>query len=77
MNQLEAFLEKTWDALLSREPQRIRQTFAGLDGNSQHVVLEHLKKMVSESGWQPEQVLSARAALEALEPEERSKDEPR
>jgi hypothetical protein len=69
MNQLEAFLEKTWDALLSREPQRVRQTYASLDPDSQHVVLEHLKKMVSESGWQPEQIISARTALDAIQPE--------
>ncbi len=69
MNQLDAFLEKTWDSLLSRDPQRIKQTYSSLDPDSQHVVREHLKKMVGESGWQPEQILSARAALQAIEAE--------
>ena len=67
MNHLEAFLEKTWDALLSREPEKIVQTFSTLDPDSQHVVLEHLKNMVSEAGWHPEQVISAQAALKALQ----------
>ncbi|MHC1740728.1 MAG: hypothetical protein AB9897_06405 [Anaerolineaceae bacterium] len=67
MNQLEAFLEKTWDSLLSRNPQRITRTFTELDPASQHVVIEHLKKMTSDSGWQAEQVISARAALHAIQ----------
>lgn len=67
MNKLEAFLEKTWDALLSREPQKIQETFKQLDPESQRVVIDHLKKMASEDGWHPEQVLSARAALDALQ----------
>jgi hypothetical protein len=69
MNQLETFLEKTWDALLSRDAQRITKTFASLDQESQHIVLEHLKKMVSEDGWHPDQVLSAKAALQAIQSE--------
>jgi hypothetical protein len=69
MNHLEAFLEKTWDALLSRDPEKIVRTFSTLDPDSQHVILEHLKKMVSETGWHPEQVISAQAALQALQSE--------
>ena len=69
MNHLEAFLEKTWDSLLSRDPEKIVRTFSDLDPDSQHVVLEHLKKMVSETGWHPEQVISAQAALQALQSE--------
>jgi hypothetical protein len=68
MNQLEAFLEKTWDSLLSRDPDRIERTYLALDKDSQHVVLEHLKKMAVEPGWQPEQVTSARAALQVIRP---------
>ncbi len=68
MNQLEAFLEKTWDSLLSRDPDRIERTFLSLDMDSQHVVLEHLKKMAGEPGWQPEQVTSARTALKVIRP---------
>ena len=66
MNQLETFLEKTWDALLSRDPVQIAKTYAGLDTSSQHVVLEHLKKMANEPGWLESQVVSAQAALKVL-----------
>lgn len=59
-------LENLWDGLLSREPERICATYETLDLASRAVVLAHLKRMVSESGWHPEQVLSARAALQAL-----------
>lgn len=67
MGSLEAFLEKTWDALLSRETEQIQSTYLSLDGQNQRVVLEHLKKMVSEPGWHPEQMTSARAALDAIQ----------
>lgn len=73
MNQLEAFLEKTWDSLLSRDPQQIQNTFAALDPASQKVVVSHLKKMVSEEGWHSEQVISAQAALNALSNQDRGK----
>ena len=66
MDYLEAFLEKTWDGLLSRDRHSIMQTFNCLDSANQHVVLEHLKKMANETGWHPEQVLSAKVALEAI-----------
>jgi len=67
MNRLEAFLEQTWDNLLSRDPEKIGSTYASLDPSSQQVVLRHLRKMVSETGWQPVQVQSAQAALQVLE----------
>ncbi len=59
-------LEIFWDNLLSREPTRIRAAFAELDHASQGAVLAHLERMASEEGWQPEQAVSARAALKAL-----------
>jgi len=61
-----SFYEKTWDAILSRKPETIRSTFLHLDPSSQKVVLAHLKKIATEEGWHAEQVLSARAALDAL-----------
>jgi hypothetical protein len=67
MNQLEAFLEKTWDYLLSRDPHKIEQMYLSLDASSRHLVYAHLQKMVNEPGWQPEQVLSARMALQVIE----------
>lgn len=61
-----SFLEKTWGEILSRRPVRIKRMFAALDDASQREVLQHLKRMVSESGWQEPQVISARIALDAL-----------
>lgn len=60
-------LESLWNELLSRQPKRIRRAFASLDPSEQNAVLAHLHRMVSESGWQPEQRASAQAALSALE----------
>ena len=62
----ETFLEKAWDDLLSREPERIESRFKSLDSQSQTVVIEHLNLMISDEGWHPEQVISAQKALETL-----------
>jgi len=62
----EQWLAAAWDGILSREPERIRQTYAALDPASQKEVLAHLGRMVTEEGWHPGQVESARAALMAL-----------
>lgn len=59
-------LEMIWDNLLSRSPERIRAVFASLDEESRCEVIAHLKRMASEDGWHPEQVASARAALDTL-----------
>jgi len=60
-------LEALWNDLLSRQVELIREAFNLLDPTSQRTVLLHLKRMESESGWQPEQRTSAKAALRALE----------
>ncbi len=67
MTHLEAFLEQTWDGILSRETQRVGSVFDQLTKENQKVVLNHLHKMAEEEGWHPEQVKSARFALEVLE----------
>lgn len=67
MSQLDAFLEKTWDALLSRNPQEILAAYQSLDSKSQHVVEEHLQKMVSQTGWHAEQIKSAAIALQTIQ----------
>jgi hypothetical protein len=59
-------LEELWEMLLSRDPDLIRAAFGGLSPEEQAVVLQHLSKMAAEDGWHPEQVISAKAALEAL-----------
>lgn len=64
-----SFLEKTWDAILSRDSERVCKTFLALQAADQAVIMDHLRKMVSEPGWHPEQVISAREALKALEQE--------
>ena len=58
--------QQFWDALLSRQPERVRAAFAGLDEAERDQVLKHLRRMVGEAGWHPEQKKSARAALKAL-----------
>lgn len=60
-------LEMLWDQILSREPEKIRAAFAGLDPASQQEVYTHLQRMTREAGWHPEQRRSAEAALSALE----------
>jgi len=66
MNKAPEQLDQLWDNLLSRQPDLIRAAFASLDISSQKAVLTHLHRMVSDSGWQPEQKNSAEAAIHAL-----------
>lgn len=61
------FLEKVWGEILSHRPARIQRMFTSLDPSSQQEVLEHLRKMVTEEGWQEVQIISAQQALKALE----------
>ena len=58
--------EQLWEDLLSRQPETIKEAFASLDPSDQKAVLAHLQRMVGESGWQTEQRLSARVALDIL-----------
>jgi hypothetical protein len=60
-------LEVLWNDLLSRQPELIRAAFDSLDKPTQKTVLTHLQRMVSEAGWQPEQLASAKAAIHTLE----------
>ena len=59
-------VELFWESLLSRQPDQIQAAFDSVDKITQAQVLEHLRQMVSEEGWHPEQVLSAQTALEIL-----------
>jgi hypothetical protein len=61
------YLEDVWDAILSRQPDLIWQSYNNLDRASQKVVITHLHRMVSEPDWHPEQQVSAKTALEVLE----------
>ncbi len=66
-SQNEAYLEKFWDNMLSRDPQKILEAFKPLDKHDRQVVLDHLNRMLNEVGWHSEQRDSALAALHALE----------
>jgi truncated hemoglobin YjbI len=59
-------LEEIWEDLLSRQPERARQAFTGLSEAERLAVLEHLRRMVKETGWHAEQRESAWLALKAL-----------
>jgi hypothetical protein len=59
-------LTQFWDALFSRQPERIRQVFAPLDMATRKALIDHLQRMVTEPDWQPVQRDSAQAALDAV-----------
>ena len=69
------FLEKVWGEILSRRPVRIQRMFLSLDPASQQEVLQHLKRMTTEEGWQEEQIISAKQALNILIPKSPAKNE--
>ena len=60
-------IENLWDHLLSRQPELIRAAFQSLAPQEQQDVLAHLQRMVSETGWHPEQIASAQAALDSIQ----------
>lgn len=62
----ESDLEKLWDRLLSRQPELVLKAFRTLKSQDREAVMDHLRRMASEPGWHPEQVKSARVALDAL-----------
>jgi len=70
LGDYEPYLEKTWNAILSRDKAQIIRAFNALDQESRQAVVNHLQKMSSESGWHPEQAKSARSALQAIFDEE-------
>lgn len=55
-----------WELLLSREPYKVRSAYRALDEEAQAAVTAHLRVMVGEEGWHPEQVKSAQAALDII-----------
>lgn len=59
-------LEELWDYLLSAEPEKVQLAFEQLDESEGQAVVTHLRRMVTEPGWQPGQRESARAALKIL-----------
>jgi len=71
---MESELERIWDGILSREPERIRATYRGLSIQDRRTVITHLHRMLDEGGWHKEQQLSAKIALEALKVRRRKHD---
>ena len=59
-------VEIVWEALLSRDVAQIRPAYLALDAQTRRAVGSHLRVMTSEDGWHPEQVISARAALDVI-----------
>lgn len=66
MSSLEEYLESVWDGILSEDEEIIQETYLSLSAEDQQVVLSHLQKMVSESGWHPVQIQSASKAITVL-----------
>jgi hypothetical protein len=62
-------IENLWDALLSRQAEKVRAAFRSLDDEQQRAAYAHLQRMAREPGWHLEQRLSAQVALEILEKE--------
>jgi hypothetical protein len=60
------FIEKLWENILSREANLIKSAYDSLADEEKQQVVDHLKIMISESGWQKEQQISAAAALEVI-----------
>lgn len=61
-----SFLESVWDGILCMQNARIMQTFLSLDEDNQQTVKNHLLRMTTEPGWHPEQVKSAKFALQTI-----------
>lgn len=60
-------LEQFWNAVLSRQPQRIRRAVKPLDTAARAALLAHLQRMVIEEGWLPQQRDSAQAAIDVIQ----------
>lgn len=60
-------LQVIWDALLSRQAERVVSMYNSLSSRDKKEVLDHLIRMSTESGWHPEQRASAIAALAAIQ----------
>jgi hypothetical protein len=59
-------IEEVWEALLSENPAAIRKLWMDLTDDEALAVLEHLKRMASEEGWQPAQKQAAETALRVI-----------
>ncbi len=60
-------LEQLWDAILSRNEEKIKTAYCDLEQAEKASLLAHLRIMAHEEGWHPEQKKSAQIALKHLE----------
>ena len=60
-------LDNLWIELLSADPARIRRAWGKLTDEEALAVLEHLRRMKDEAGWQLAQRQSAEAALRVVQ----------
>jgi hypothetical protein len=58
-----------WEAILSRQTERIQTVYRALSPEEQQTVRQHLRRMASEPDWHPAQRVSAEKALRVLEDE--------
>ena len=62
------WIEQFWAEILSRDPDRTRAAYQGLeDAEEQAALVAHLKRMTTEEGWAEPQRVSAERALSALQ----------
>lgn len=66
MSDSESYLDNLWSALLSRDAQMVLSAFDSLNAEERKSVQAHLLRMTQESGWLPEQRISAQTALKIL-----------
>ncbi|MGH2523115.1 MAG: hypothetical protein ACRDH2_11480 [Anaerolineales bacterium] len=60
-------LDALWDDLLSEDPARIRKAWGNLTDDETLSVLDHLRRMAAEPGWQPAQQQAAATALRVIQ----------
>ena len=64
-----SWLEKFWGELLSRDAARALAAFKTLkDPKEREAIVSHLQAMASEAGWTEPQRISAKHALDAIQP---------
>ena len=59
-------IDQFWEDLLSEDPARIRRAWASLTDDECLAVLDHLRHMTEEAGWEPPQQQSAAAARQVI-----------
>ncbi|MBN2046541.1 MAG: hypothetical protein JW750_01760 [Anaerolineaceae bacterium] len=55
-----------WEYLLSRDFDVIREAYQSIPESQREAIREHLKRMLTEEDWHPEQMKSAEIALAVI-----------